>query len=113
MPQYKIATFENNDVWFDTESLNLMVGSSSKPRARCELDFLNKCSDVTLDAESIALLDEYIKLVHYVRDMKTLSTTGQLNIRTALANHFISPELTRQYTIWERRLFEKIELLFQ
>lgn len=113
MPQYKIATFENNDVWFDTESLNLMVGSSSEPRARCELDFLNKCSDVTLDAESIALLDEYVKLVHYVRDMKTLSTTGQLNIRTTMANHFISPEMARQYTIWERRLFEKIELLFQ
>lgn len=113
MPQYKIATFESNDVWFDTETLGVLVGSSSEPSARCELGFLDKCSDVALDAESIALLDEYIKLVHYVRDMKTLSTTGQLNIRTALANHFISPELTRQYTIWERRLFEKIELLFQ
>lgn len=113
MPQYKIATFENNDVWFDTEALDVLVGSNSEPSARCDLAFLNECSDITLDAESIALLDEYIKLVHYVRDMKTLSTTGQLNIRTALANHFISPELTRQYTIWEQRLFEKIELLFQ
>lgn len=113
MSQYKIATFENNDVWFDTETLDILVGSQSEPGARCELGFLGKCSDVALDAESIALLDEYIKLVHYVRDMKTLSTTGQLNIRTALANHFISPELTRQYTIWEQRLFEKIELLFQ
>ena len=113
MPQYKIATFEGNDVWFDTETLDILVGSQSEPGARCELGFLGKCSDVALDAESIALLDEYIKLVHYVRDMKTLSTTGQLNIRTALANHFISPELTRQYTIWEQRLFEKIELLFQ
>lgn len=113
MPQYKIATFEGNDVWFDTETLDILVGSQSEPGARCELGFLGECSDVALDAESIALLDEYIKLVHYVRDMKTLSTTGQLNIRTALANHFISPELTRQYTIWEQRLFEKIELLFQ
>ena len=113
MPQYKIATFENNDVWFDTESLNLLVGSSSEPGARCDLAFLAECSDITLDAESIALLDEYVKLVHYVRDMKTLSTTGQLNIRTTMANHFISPEMARQYTIWERRLFEKIELLFQ
>lgn len=113
MPKYKIATFEGNDVWFDTETLDILVGSQSEPGARCELGFLGKCSDVALDAESIALLDEYIKLVHYVRDMKTLSTTGQLNIRTALANHFISPELTRQYTIWEQRLFEKIELLFQ
>lgn len=113
MPKYKIATFEGNDVWFDTETLDILVGSQSEPSARCELGFLGKCSDVALDAESIALLDEYIKLVHYVRDMKTLSTTGQLNIRTALANHFISPELTRQYTIWEQRLFEKIELLFQ
>lgn len=113
MSHYKIATFENNDVWFDTELLSLLVGSSSEPGARCELDFLNKCSDVTLDAESIALLDEYVKLVYYVRDMKTLSTTGQLNIRTTMANHFISPEMARQYTIWEQRLFEKIELLFQ
>lgn len=113
MSQYKIATFEGNDVWFDTETLDILVGSQSEPGARCELGFLSQCSDVALDAESIALLDEYIKLVHYVRDMKTLSTTGQLNIRTALANHFISPELTRQYTIWEQRLFEKIELLFQ
>ena len=113
MSQYKIATFEGNDVWFDTETLDILVGSQSEPGARCELGFLSQCSDVALDAESIALLDEYIKLVHYVHDMKTLSTTGQLNIRTALANHFISPELTRQYTIWEQRLFEKIELLFQ
>lgn len=113
MSHYKIATFENNDVWFDTETLSVLVGSQSEPGARCELGFLSQCSDIALDAESIALLDEYIKLVHYVRDMKTLSTTGQLNIRTALANHFISPELTRQYTIWEQRLFEKIELLFQ
>lgn len=113
MSHYKIATFENNDVWFDTEALDVLVGSNSEPSARCDLAFLKECSDVTLDAESIALLDEYVKLVHYVRDMKTLSTTGQLNIRTALANHFISPELTRQYTIWEQRLFEKIELLFQ
>lgn len=113
MPQYKIATFENNDVWFDTEALDVLVGSNSEPSARCDLVFLNECSDITLDAESIALLDEYVKLVHYVRDMKTLSTTGQLNIRTTMANHFISPEMARQYTIWERRLFEKIELLFQ
>ena len=113
MPQYKIATFEGNDVWFDTETLDILVGSQSEPGARCELGFLGKCSDVALDAESIALLDEYIKLVHYVRDMKTLSTTGQLNIRTTMANHFISPEMARQYTIWEQRLFEKIELLFQ
>lgn len=113
MPKYKIATFEGNDVWFDTETLDILVGSQSEPGARCELGFLGKCSDVALDAESIALLDEYIKLVHYVRDMKTLSTTGQLNIRTTMANHFISPEMARQYTIWEQRLFEKIELLFQ
>ena len=113
MPQYKIATFENNDVWFDTDALDVLVGSNSEPSARCDLAFLNECSDITLDAESIALLDEYVKLVHYVRDMKTLSTTGQLNIRTTMANHFISPEMARQYTIWERRLFEKIELLFQ
>lgn len=109
MPQYKIATFEDNDVWFDTDTLGLLIGSG----ARCELAFLSECSDVVLDAESIALLDEYIKLVHYVRDMKTLSTTGQLNIRTTMANHFISPEMVRHYTIWEQLLFEKIESLFQ
>ena len=113
MPQYKIATFESNDVWFDTETLSVLVGSQSEPSVRCELGFLGKCSDVALDAESIALLDEYIKLVHYVRDMKTLSTTGQLNIRTTMANHFISPDMVRHYTIWEQLLFEKIELLFQ
>ena len=109
MSKYKIATFEDNDVWLNTDTLELLIGSG----ARCELAFLSECSDVVLDAEAIALLDEYIKLVHYVRDMKTLSTTGQLNIRTTMANHFISPEMVRHYTIWEQLLFEKIESLFQ
>lgn len=109
MPKYKIATFEDDDVWLNTDTLELLIGSG----ARCELAFLSECSDVVLDAESIALLDEYIKLVHYVRDMKTLSTIGQLNIRTTMANHFISPEMVRHYTIWEQLLFEKIESLFQ
>lgn len=109
MPKYKIATFEDDDVWLNTDTLELLIGFG----ARCELAFLSECSDVVLDAESIALLDEYIKLVHYVRDMKTLSTTGQLNIRTTMANHFISPEMVRHYTIWEQLLFEKIESLFQ
>lgn len=107
MTTHTIAKYNHKDVQFDTNTLQLTIDNVPKP-----MDILSECSESMLSTEQTALLCEYIALSQYVQGMKQLTKTGQLNIKTPLNNQFISPELTRQYTIWETRLQKTIEQLF-
>ena len=108
MIEITVAICGNKPVQLNHDTLQLTLdGATITP------DVLSECSDVNITDEQLTILLEYIELLRYIRGMKRLTQTGQLNIRTPLNNQFVSPELTRQYTIWETCLKAKIAELFE
>lgn len=118
MTKYDIAreTQAGTTLQFDTETLQLCV--------LCEDNYIVDVPDATLDVMSrfdewllsssqMRHLDEYIRLVQYVRQLKTFTSSGILNKKTPMSNHFKSPEVRRQCDIWLRQLQGKTEQLLK
>lgn len=118
MTKYDIAreTQAGTTLQFDTDKLQLCVLCEDRytvdvPDAT--LDIMSRFDEWLLSSSRMKHLDEYIRLVHYVRQLREFTTTGILNNKTPMSNHFKSPEVRRQCDIWLRQLQEKTERLLK
>ena len=118
MPRYDIAreTQADTTLQFDTDELQLCVLCEDRytvdvPDAT--LDIMSRFDEWLLSSSRMKHLDEYIHLVHYVRQLREFTATGILNNKTPMSNHFKSPEVRRQCDIWLRQLQEKTEQLLK
>ena len=118
MPRYDIAreTQAGTTLQFDTDKLQLCVLCEDRytvdvPDAT--LDIMSRFDEWLLSSSRMKHLDEYIRLVHYVRQLREFTATGILNNKTPMSNHFKSPEVRRQCDIWLRQLQEKTEQLLK
>ena len=118
MTKYDIAreTQAGTTLQFDTDKLQLCVLCEDRytvdvPDAT--LDIMSRFDEWLLSSSRMKHLDEYIHLVHYVRQLREITATGILNNKTPMSNHFKSPEVRRQCDIWLRQLQEKTERLLK
>ena len=118
MTKYDIAreTQAGTTLQFDTDKLQLCVLCEDRytvdvPDAT--LDIMSRFDEWLLSSSRMKHLDEYIRLVHYVRQLREFTATGILNNKTPMSNHFKSPEVRRQCDIWLRQLPEKTERLLK
>ena len=118
MTKYDIAreTQAGTTLQFDTDKLQLCVLCEDRytvdvPDAT--LDIMSRFDEWLLSSSRMKHLDEYIRFVHYVRQLREFTATGILNNKTPMSNHFKSPEVRRQCDIWLRQLQEKTERLLK
>ena len=118
MTKYDIAreTQAGTTLQFDTDKLQLCVLCEDRytvdvPDAT--LDIMSRFDEWLLSSSRMKHLDEYIRLVHYVRQLREFTAPGILNNKTPMSNHFKSPEVRRQCDIWLRQLQEKTERLLK
>lgn len=118
MTKYDIAreTQAGTTLQFDTDKLQLCVLCEDRytvdvPDAT--LDIMSRFDEWLLSSSRMKHLDEYIRLVHYVRQLREFTATGILNNKTPMSNHFKSPEVRRQCDIWLRQLQKKTERLLK
>ena len=118
MTKYNIAreTQAGTTLQFDTETLQLCALYEDKytmdiPGAT--LDIMSQFDEWLLSNTQLKHLDEYLRLAQYVRQLKTFASSGILNKKTPMSNHFKSPEVRRQCDIWLRQLQGKTEQLLK
>jgi hypothetical protein len=118
MTKYDIAreTQAGTTLQFDTDKLQLCVlceDNYTVDVPDATLDIMSRFDEWLLSTSQMKYLDEYLHLVHYVRQLKGFMATGILNKKTPMSNHFKSPEVRRQCDIWLRQLQEKTEQLLK
>lgn len=118
MTKYDIAreTQAGTTLQFDTDALQLCVLCDDKyivdvPDAT--LDMMSRFDEWLLSSTQMRQSDEYLRLAQYVRQLKTFASSGVLNKKTPMSNHFKSPEVRRQCDIWLRQLQGKTEQLLK